>query len=360
MSPGIEPAASPLETIPPGEPQAIARVVAVNLKTLDLARRPVPRAQHAKSHGYLWGYLTVESNIPEPYRVGLFRDPGARFPAVVRFSNGKQEDDRKPDAHGLAIKLFEVPAPKPFSHAPDAQTHDIVLVDNPVFFIKNAIHYADFSEAFLAALGKGPLGTLFTLLIRYFWKHLGELRVLLGFMSKRTLDPSQVSYWSTTPYALGSVAIQYKLRPAGPSSTPTDYHDKDQLRRALAARLNSSEVRFELLAVPQADPARMLVEDPTQPWDVPGNTPVRLAVLHLPTQDFNRPERFAAGQGLSFTPWHCLEAHRPLGGINRTRRIVYRAMADARRESSDEPLREPSVTLWHDWSGLDAPPRAVT
>jgi hypothetical protein len=34
---------------------------------------------------------------------------------------------------------------------------------------------------------------------------------------------------------------------------------------------------------------------------------------------------------MTFNPWHALPDHRPLGGFNRARREIYRAMAEFRR-----------------------------
>ena len=37
---------------------------------------------------------------------------------------------------------------------------------------------------------------------------------------------------------------------------------------------------------------------------------------------------------MMFNPWHSLMAHTPLGGMNRARREIYRAMAEFRRSRS--------------------------
>ena len=37
-------------------------------------------------------------------------------------------------------------------------------------------------------------------------------------------------------------------------------------------------------------------------------------------------------ENLSFNPWHSLPAHRPLGGINRARKVVYPALSKLRHE----------------------------
>ncbi|WP_189654788.1 hypothetical protein [Paracoccus mutanolyticus] len=56
-----------------------------------------------------------------------------------------------------------------------------------------------------------------------------------------------------------------------------------------------------------------------------GGPRVGEGTLTIPPQEFDTPERRARGEGLRFSPWHALAAHRPLGEINAVRRVVYPA-----------------------------------
>ena len=49
------------------------------------------------------------------------------------------------------------------------------------------------------------------------------------------------------------------------------------------------------------------------------------------------------GENLSFTPWHALPEHRPLGGINRARKAIYRAISRQRHELNGIPRIEPTA-----------------
>jgi hypothetical protein len=49
------------------------------------------------------------------------------------------------------------------------------------------------------------------------------------------------------------------------------------------------------------------------------------------------------GERMSFSPWHGLEAHRPLGSINEARRPVYRELAGLRSQLNTAPLIVPSA-----------------
>jgi hypothetical protein len=50
----------------------------------------------------------------------------------------------------------------------------------------------------------------------------------------------------------------------------------------------------------------------------------------------------AIDEGLSFSPWHALAAHRPLGAVNRARKSAYAMSAKFRAEHQSCPIREPA------------------
>src|SRR3954471_19074447 len=132
---------------------AINQVVEASRKLLDTDERPVRRDQHPKQHGCVRAKFVVEPGLGGVSAQGLFQ-PGRVYDAWIRFSNGAQRDDRKPDAHGMAIKLMGVEGLKVLAAEKDATTHDFVMVDNPTFFLRDAVEYAGFSRAILKAQGK--------------------------------------------------------------------------------------------------------------------------------------------------------------------------------------------------------------
>src|SRR5262245_39604073 len=92
------------ETIPAGEGELIARIVTIHLDVTNPNEKPfVPRGQHMKAHGCVRARIVVPSGLPDSLRHGVFAEP-REFNAYIRFSNGKGRDDRKGDAHGMAIK----------------------------------------------------------------------------------------------------------------------------------------------------------------------------------------------------------------------------------------------------------------
>lgn len=61
-----------------------------------------------------------------------------------------------------------------------------------------------------------------------------------------------------------------------------------------------------------------------------------VAHLLLPRQEIDILREDDNFKSLSFSVWHALESHRPLGGINRVRRAVYEISAKWRRQQMGE------------------------
>ncbi len=49
------------------------------------------------------------------------------------------------------------------------------------------------------------------------------------------------------------------------------------------------------------------------------------ATIDIPAQEFNAEAQDARVEAMSFTPWHSLPEHRPVGQINEIRKSVYLA-----------------------------------
>ena len=86
---------------------------------------------------------------------------------------------------------------------------------------------------------------------------------------------------------------------------------------------------------------RMSVEDSRIPWDQSRSPFVPVATITVLPQEFSSEAQMRMCENFSFTPWHSLPAHRPLGNINRTRKTVYEAISKFRHESNHAERREP-------------------
>ncbi|MCC7510684.1 MAG: catalase family protein [Planctomycetes bacterium] len=338
------------ETIPPDEAALIARLVVQNLALLNEKERPVRRGQHAKHHGCVLADFEVEPDLPAELRHGLFATPKT-YKALIRFSNGEARDDRKGDAHGMALKLFDVPGDKLLE---PCDTHDFILLDQPLFFIRNVADYVGLFDALLNAKASVIPKLLF--FVPRFAAELGlvylsflsnrptELAILKRTVSSKPETPLATTYHSTTPYRLGPHAVRWSALPnAARLPKFTAVSSPDKLRHALAMQLGAGEATFDFMAQLQTDAATMPIEDPTQPWDVAKSPPRKLATIRLPVQRPDTRELMDFCEQLAFNPWRCLAEHRPLGGINRARRQVYAAVSRRRHELNGVAEREPTL-----------------
>ena len=66
---------------------------------------------------------------------------------------------------------------------------------------------------------------------------------------------------------------------------------------------------------------------------------LRFSVWYAPPQDIDLPTTEAQCEKLSFNPWNGLNAHKPLGNMQRARRAVY--LAGAHYRAADMGLQQP-------------------
>ena len=298
------------------------------------------RGQHAKAHGCVAGTFRVEAGVPAALRAGVFAQAG-EYRSWVRFSNGDSlvKADSEKDVRGLAIKLMGVTGPKVLPEESDATTQDFLLINHPTLMTRNTLRYAELAKR--AASGNQFSIILFFLSLNPADWELRSLRNLLAMVSHETPSPLEVRYFSTTPYLLGDNAVKYSARPCQTGSTIPVSAPADYLRQALATYLGTRDACFEFMVQLQTDPKAMPIEDPTIEWKEDQSQFVKVATLTIARQQFDTSEQNTFCENLSFTPWHSLEVHRPLGGINRARRAVYRAITVLRHMRNGAAVSEP-------------------
>lgn len=291
---------------------AAARIAALNLAVADQTPGAARRAEHPRQQGCARAVFTVLETAPEDLRVGLFTRPGV-YQAVVRSSRARSLDDRGGDVSGLAIKLLDAPQ----------GVQDFILIDSEIFLTGDVDDYLRLSRGLLDKTLS--LTRRLGLFLRLALRRPGLLLRLLRVSQPPDRSPLARTYFSATPYALGSRAVKYVLRPLGspppaPGSGPT----------ALAAALAAGPAAFDFGLDVQTDPLRQPIEDPTRPWSAaPGARRVWLGRLDIPAQDIGASA--ALGENLAFSPWNAGPEHQPLGAINAVRREVYRQSSLRRR-----------------------------
>ena len=158
-----------------------------------------------------------------------------------------------------------------------------------------------------------------------------ELSALRAAVSKKPRSPPGITYWSATYYRLGPIAVKYSARPlAAWVLEPTDMTSRTDCE-------------------PQWPPACRGSRPGSTSWcrSVPRRRGCRSRRLDqwssrisLPEGRHDRdpgpgvrlPRQMEFCEDLSNTPWHSLPEHRPIGGINRVRKVVYEVLSKKRHE----------------------------
>jgi Catalase len=298
------------------------------------------RDAHPKAHGCVKAEFHIVDTLPETLSKGMFI-PGKTYQAWIRFSNGSGDPthaDIKRDARGMAIKVLGVPGTKVLEDEAEATTQDFIMINHPVFFATDPSRYLSFmndanSDHFYGKLlipfDLGAKGTLIALKTR----------------SSRIANPLQTRYWSMVPYQLGTgegrQAVKYSARAC---SAVTDSLPKkpghDFLRDALRSTLQSGEACMEFLVQPRTSD-NMDVEDSRIEWKEREAPFYKLATIRVPPQTFDTSEQNTFCENLSFTPWHALPEHKPLGVTNRLRKVIYDHISRVRHEMNGAARQEP-------------------
>jgi Catalase len=338
---------------------------------------PARRDAHPKAHGCVRAMFQVETDLPPNLAQGVFV-PGKSYMAWIRFSNGDEDTtkpDAKGDARGMAIKLLDVPGDKILPEERDAQTQDFIMINHPVFFIDDAARYLALvrtkdaiprllqetkeslshllhdkdASALRTALENDVLG-LGTILKGGPTLSLTGVVNLLKMTSSEIASPFETIYWSMVPYRLGDPPHKQKIKfrakfcpPKVAATKPIDPSPnflRETMIKQLAAGAGPRQFDFEV----QPGTADMSVENSTVEWKQEAAPFIKVATITIPEQEFATPARDKLGENLSFTPWHALPQHRPLGAVNRIRRVVYETISKLRHERNNEtPRREPTA-----------------
>jgi hypothetical protein len=335
-------AADSFEAVPPGEAEATAQIAAVIGGTVAKDQKETGSAHrdaHAKAHGCVRAQFRVNEHLPPELRQGVFQE-GREYRSWIRYSNGsgRAAKDSEGDGRGMAIKLLGVQGPKLSDD--EKATQDFLMINAPVFFVRDAADYVEFSKA--AAAGK-PFSFFIHGLNPFRWRF-RELRNALTLIRKRTDNPLDIRYWSLAPYMLGeSGPMKYSARPcAAAPLEKTDRKNPNYLRDAMSARLKTSSACFEFMVQLRTDPSRQPVEDPTVEWSEKTSPFTPVATIDIPSQSFDGPEQQKFCENLSMNPWHALPEHRPLGGINRVRKVVYETISKLRHDLNGAARSEPT------------------
>jgi hypothetical protein len=311
------------------------------------------RGVHAKGQGILVGELKVLEGLPDYLAQGLFAS-AATYPVVMRFSTipGDILDDNISVPRGLALKVVGVPGERVLGAEGDS-TQDFVLANGPVFPKAHPKNFLSTLKQLAATTDKAPgLKKLLSVVMRGAEKLLesvgGQSSTLMTLGGYPEIHILGDEFYSQTPFLYGDYMAKFAVKPASPGlrnlvKAPLDLKGKPNgIRESVVEFFRANAAEWELQAQLCTDLKAMPIEDAATQWPEDRSPYRPVARIIIPAQDaWNASRVQAVDERMSFSVWHALAAHRPLGAMNRVRKSVYDTAARFRAEHNRVAVVEP-------------------
>ena len=315
------------------------------------------RSVHAKSHGLLEGELRVLDGLPATLAQGMFAH-AASYPVVLRFSTNPGDilDDTISSPRGLAMKVIGVEGERlPGSEADTTQ--DFVMVNGPAFVAPNAAAFNKSLKLLAATTDTGQLWKkAFSAVLRGATVALGAIgkdaSSLKALGGQPMTHPLGETFYTQTPFRYGKHMAKLSVAPVTATlkalkDQPVDLAGKPNgLRGALIDYFREHGGEWELRVQLRTNPDTMPIEDASVLWSEDESPYVAVARLVVaPQPAWSEARARQADDGLSFSPWHGIVEHQPLGSINRARKEVYAMSASFRATHNRCPIHEPRQAM---------------
>jgi hypothetical protein len=311
------------------------------------------RSVHAKSHGLVVGELRVIGGLPAPYAQGVFARE-ASVPVVMRFSTnpGDVLDDKVSTPRGLAIKLIGVQGER----LPGSEGHctqDFVMINAPAFTAGTPKQFLATLKLLAKTTDKAPaskeaLSAVLRGAEALVEKLGGESGVLKSLGAHPITHILGETFYTAAPLRYGDYFAKMSIAPVSTElAALTDMHvdldDKPNgMRDAVSDFFATHGGEWEVRAQLATDIGTMPVEDASARWPENESPYVAVARIRVAPQSSWSAARVAAiDEGMAFSPWHGVRAHRPLGGVMRSRKPAYEMSAHFRGERNGCPMHEP-------------------
>jgi hypothetical protein len=321
-------------------------------RTMAARYRHAYRPVHAKSHGVLVGSLQILGGLPKPLAQGLFANP-ATYGTVLRFSTnpGDMLADSVSSPRGLAVKVLNVPGEMLPTHAPNT-TQDFLCVDAKAFGVSDAAGFLgqlklldktlELSEPVKQTVSTIARGTNTVLGIA--GVHSGALDAL-GHLYTHILGET---YSTVVPLRYGEYVAKLAIVPSSENlkelsgrliDAAAGYNAlEDLVRNFFSSHTAVWEIQVQLALVSGDTP----IEDASKQWPEDKTPFQTVAFLTVePQNSYSDARQVYVDERLSFSPWHALAAHRPLGGIMRARWKAYEEAKEFRMKRNMRCATEP-------------------
>ena len=329
-------------------------------RTMASRYRHAYRPVHAKSHGILVGTLQALPNLPAELKQGLFAttDP---HPVVMRFSTnpGDMLADSVSSPRGLAMKVLNVDGDKVPNHTGET-TQDFVCINGNKFTAPDPEGFLKQIQGFDKGLGvgEGAKEAISTAAraANAVLKAVHLPSATLEGIGASAVHPLGESFSTVAPVRYGDYVAKIGFAPASENlkalvGKSIDLHeDYNALQLEIwkffrrEDALWDVKVQLALADAPGTEEKdkKFPIEKADVEWpedDSPWQTVATITVKAQET--YSDARQLYVDERLSFTPWHALAAHQPLGGIMRSRLKAYEEAIQYRVQRNEREKAEP-------------------
>ena len=281
----------------------------------------VQRAFHAKIlAGVTNAEFRISSAIPRELQIGSFQ-PNKIYRAAVRLSNasGVVQSDTVKDLRGAAIRVT----------TDEGIVHDFLMTN------ADPNHVRDAQQFMKVAVADAKASSRLSLVLRLIFvlrpsEALRVIRTVSRQMARKVTGLASETYWSRAPIKFGPFAVKYSLHPPLGVKEMSRASGDNYLREDFIAELMEGPITFDFKIQRFVDEARTPIEDGSVKWE---SEPEMIAQLVIPRQDLRSTDGSAMHDevnDMAFNPWHTSDEFRPLGSLNRSRKVVYESSAGNR------------------------------
>lgn len=307
------------------------------------------RSVHAKSHGVIRGEMQVLDDLPEVLKQGIFAE-AAHYPVVMRLST--PPGDMLPDSvslpRGLAIKILDVPGER-LPGSENSLNQDFVMVNGPAFLVPDAKSFLGNLKLLAATTNRGEQAKVVASavlqgvekVVEAFGGKSPKLMSMGGHPETNLLGET---FFTQVPVRYGNYVAKLSIAPLSAElqalkGKPINAADDDNaLRSAVREHFASSGGEWALKVQLCGNLQTMPIEDASVVWPEAESPYVTVARIRMSPQDSWDQSSIAADDRLSFSPWHGVTAHRPLGSIMRARKAAYEMSARFRAAHNRMPM----------------------
>lgn len=282
------------------------------------------RATHVKTQGLVKGTLAIPS-LPPHLSQGLFAHPGT-YPIASRYANEPVflQPDTEPGPRGLSIKIFNVKGERLETPGNEnLSTQDLLFNNAPMIEltdIDTCLEIMQLREKHFDS----PTGLSMALKLRTdaVKQHAPGMLPNTNMISHSMYTQSAFRFGEYYGHmAMFPVLPEMKKKSEEAVSSSGSY---TQISDWLFDHFKGAPAKYELKIQLGTSPAHHPTEDASIVWDETTAPYQTIGTVEFPVQDsFAQERRVFWEDHMVLDPWKGLAAHRPLGSINRLRKVVY-------------------------------------